>query len=98
MLKHILLVLLLTFAFTGCGETTTTSTTVVQGENGTYINNSDGTVTYIQHIEDGDATDGTTGEYNASDDAEECRSKGYFYCNITKTCNDVSASSGSCTR
>ena len=87
-------------ALIGCGNTTTTNTVthVEMADGGTYIYNADGTVTFTQTITDGDATDGTTGDYDASDDATECRAKGYFFCPITKTCNDTSASSGSCTR
>ena len=96
----VILTIVMALMLTACGSTTTTNTTTVvtQGDNGTYISNSDGTVTYTQTVTEGDATDGTTGDYDATDDATECRAKGYFYCNLTHTCNDVSASSGSCTR
>ena len=95
----ILIAALAVLALTACGSTTTTNTVtkVEMGDNGTYINNQDGTVTYTQTVTDGDATDGTTGDFDATDDATECRAKGYFYCPITQTCNDTSASTGSCT-
>jgi len=98
-MKKIAMVLIALLAITGCGnETTNNTTTVVQGDNGTYISNADGTVTYIADAyNEGDASDGTTGEYDASDDEQECKSKGYFFCPITQTCNDTSGSGGTCT-
>ena len=96
----VILTIMMALMLTACGSTTTTTeiTQVTQGDNGTYINNADGTVTYIQHISDGDATDGTTGDFDARDDDQECRSKGYFYCTLSNTCINSDASSGSCTR
>ena len=96
----VIVIIVMALMLTACGSTTTTTevTQVTQGDNGTYINNADGTVTYIQHISDGDATDGTTGEFDAGDDAQECRSKGFFYCKLENKCMNTEASSGSCTR
>ena len=96
MIKTILIVGWL-LVLTGCGETTNNTTTVTQGDNGVYISNGDGTVTYVaDSYNEGDASDGTTGEFDAGDDEEECKSKGYFFCPITQTCNDTSGSGGTC--
>ena len=35
-------------------------------------------------------------EYDASDDAQTCVAKGFFFCPLTQTCNNVTASSGTC--
>jgi len=94
-----LLILISMFVLSGCGEeNTTTITNVNQGDGGTYINNNDGTVTYTYTQSEGDASDGTTGKYDAGDDEQECKSKGYFYCPITNTCNNTALNGGSCTR
>ena len=94
-----LLILVSMFVLSGCGdETTTNSTTVVQGDNGVYISNGDGTVTYVADAyNEGDKSDGT-GEYDDQADEEECKADGFFWCPLTKTCNNVSGSSGSCTK
>jgi len=88
--------LILAFLFVGCEENSTTITNVNQGDGGTYISNNDGTVTYTYTQSEGDASDGTTGEFDAGDDEQECKSKGYFYCPITNTCNNTALNGGSC--
>ena len=94
-----LLILISMFVLSGCGEeNTTTITNVNQGDGGTYINNNDGTVTYTYTQNDGDASDGTTGEYDSSDDEVECKSKGRFFCTISNQCMDTPLNGGTCTR
>ena len=87
--------LILAFLFVGCEENSTTITNVNQGDGGTYINNNDGTVTYTYTQNDGDASDGT-GEYDSGDDEQECKSKNFFWCPITNTCNNTALNGGSC--
>jgi len=83
--------------FVGCGETTNNTTTVTQGDNGVYISNGDGTITYTaDSYNEGDASDGVTGEFDDEADEEECKAGGRFWCPITKTCNNVSGSGGTC--
>ena len=92
------MVVAMLLALTGCGdETTSNNTYVTQGDNGVYIDNGDGTITYIADaFNEGDTSDGTTGEFDSGDDEVECKSKGYFFCPLTKTCNNTSGSSGTC--
>lgn len=89
----------------GGGDVTINDTTV--GENGTYIQNADGTVTYtsgndnVFTLPDGEKVsiaDEPTGDYSASYDAEECAANGYFYCTIENKCLNVPARGGSCTK
>ena len=84
----------------GCGESTTVNntTTVTQGDNGVYINNGDGTVTYVadSYNEGQTSEDFEDEEYDSGDDAVECKAKGFFWCPITKTCNNTSGSGGTC--
>ena len=92
-----LLILVSIFVLNGCGdETTTNSTTVVQGDNGVYISNGDGTVTYVADAYN-NGNDEVTGEFDDEADEAECKAGGRFWCPLTKTCNNVSGSSGSCT-
>jgi len=96
MIKIIMIVAML-IALTGCGdETTSNNTYVTQGDNGVYIDNGDGTITYVADaFNEGDKSDGT-GEYDDGDDEVECKSKNFFWCPITKTCNNTSGSGGTC--
>ena len=88
---------LLIAMLSGCGETTSNNytTTVTQGDNGVYIDNEDGNVTYVADSYT-DGNDEITGEYDEGDDEVECKSKGYFWCPITRTCNNTSGSGGTC--
>ena len=93
-MKHSLLLLALLFA--GCNDTTTTETNIThvkQGDNGLYIYNENGTVTYTSTTEYGDEP---TGEFDASDDATECRAKGYFYCPLDNKCMPKKLDDGAC--
>jgi len=95
-MKLILIVAMLLLA--GCGEGNTTvnnTTTVTQGDNGVYISNGDGNLTYIADSYN-NGNDEVTGEFDDGDDEVECKSKGYFWCPITNTCNNTSGSGATC--
>ena len=103
-MKKIMLLTLMTLAvlaLSACnsGDTTNTQITNVEmGDNGTYIHNADGTVTYIDY-QTGTGLDGgnTTGVYNSTDNATECRLNGYFFCTISQTCLNQPLGGGTCT-
>jgi len=101
-MKHLILALVAVLALSACdsGDTTNTQITNVEmGDNGTYIHNSDGTVTYIDY-QTGEGVDGgagTTGVYNPTDDAVECRLNGYFFCTLSNTCLNQPLGGGTCT-
>ena len=87
-------------AMTGCGdETTSNNTYVTQGDNGVYIDNGDGTITYVADAyNEGQTSEDFSDEpFDASDDATECRSKGYFWCSINSVCVNQSGDGASCT-
>jgi len=43
-----------------------------------------------------DVADVTTGEFDVTDDAATCTSKGYFYCSLNNVCVNTRADAGSC--
>jgi len=87
--------LILAFLLVGCGTTSVTEVTNVEmGENGTYINNDNGTITYVDYpIENPPEM----GIYNASYDKIDCLRAGYSWCDLTNTCMSVRIGSGTCT-
>jgi len=101
-MKKILIACIAVLALVGCqgGDTTNTQITNVEmGDNGTYIYNADGTVTYIDY-NNGESTDGgagTTGTFNATDNAVECRLNGYFFCTLSNSCTNQPLGGGTCT-
>ena len=79
------------------------------GEGGTYINNGDGTVTYTSS--QGDADVSITYGKNAGNSSDEpfdpdaydptytpteCRTAGFFYCEIEHKCLPIPADAGAC--
>ena len=101
-MKKILIACIAVLALVGCdtgGDTTNTQITNVEmGDNGTYIHNSDGTVTYIDY-QTGEGVDGgnsTNGVYNSTDNAVECRLNGYFFCTLSNTCLNQPLGGGTC--
>jgi len=89
----------------GGGDVTINDTTV--GENGTYIQNADGTVTFTSGndntmtLPDGtevDVADEPSGDYDPEYTAEECAANGYFWCPLANQCQNSPASGSACTR
>jgi len=92
----LLIIVAMLLALTGCGdETTSNNTYVTQGDNGVYIDNGDGTITYVADAYN-NGNDEVTGDFDDEADEAECKAGGRFWCPITKTCNNVSGSSGTC--
>ena len=103
------------------GDTTITNTTIDSGggdvtindvevsDEGTYIYNSDGTVTFttgdennIEGVGTGDSDgdgipDVEVGSYNEYYDQAQCTAAGFFYCTIENQCLDQPAAAGTCT-
>ncbi len=87
------------------GDVTVNQTTVT--DNGVYIENADGTITYVEgtgntvnETNDGSGgfdTDNRTGDYDAEWSEDTCRENGYFFCPISQKCLDQPAEGGSCT-
>ena len=102
-MKKLLIACIALVALVGCdsGDTTNTQITNVEmGDNGTYIHNADGTVTYIDY-QTGEGAGGgntTNGVFNATDNAVECRLNGYFFCTLSQTCTNQPLGGGTCTR
>ena len=89
----------------GGGDVTINDTTV--GENGTYIQNQDGTVTYtsgndnVFTLPSGEKVSiagSPSGDYDPTYNAEECAANGYFYCTLENKCLNTPASGGTCTK
>jgi len=78
------------------GDVTLNQTVVADG--GTYIYNGDGTVTFISGDGNylGDTNPEPTGDYDHSDDAQECAANGYFWCPISQQCLNKPANGSSC--
>ena len=100
--------------------TTTTNTTIDSGggdvtindvevsDEGTYIYNSDGTVTFTTGSEnviqpaDGDSNgdgvaDVIVGDYDEGYDQAQCNAAGFFYCSIENKCLNQPSDAGTCT-
>lgn len=94
-MKYVLIAVM-ALGLLGCNNTTenTNITRVVQGDNGVYIYNEDGTTTYTSTIDY--AGEEPTGEFDPADDATECRAKGYFYCELDNKCMPKKLEDGSC--
>ena len=77
-------------------------------EEGTYIYNENGTVTFTTGDEnviqpangdsDGDGVvDVTVGDYDEGYDASQCNAAGFFYCTIENKCLNQPSDAGTCT-
>ena len=87
-----------TTVYSGGGDVSINQTTVA--DNGVYIQNADGTVTYTtgngNSFDTGD--NGTSGDYPGEDaPADECRAAGYFFCTISQSCLNQPSDGGACT-
>jgi len=88
----------------GGGDVTINDTTVTDG--GTYVNNADGTVTYVSGnsntitLPNGEIVevgDDPSGVYDPDYTQEECAAEGYFWCTLANQCMNSPADGSSCT-